>query len=157
MTGALTVALLAAHYLPHAGAGTAVFAGLGLLVLALAVRARRRATRTDEDAERTRARRWPWVAAGVCAGLGALVWALGVWVLWATGAAGVLAIIARFYPRRSATPSPPSISPVSSPVDSGSWLGELPGRVADAVDAARLVRGHADASGVQAPDAGEET
>jgi hypothetical protein len=170
MAGATVVALLAAHYLPHAGAGVAVFAAAALLVLAGACRQRRRtraqehATYPDthapahagEERKRGRARAWAWGVASVSAGLGALTWALGVWVLWVTGAAGLAAIIVRFYPRRSATPSPPSISPVSSPVDSGSWLGELPGRVADAVDAARLVRGHADAAGVQAPDVGEE-
>jgi hypothetical protein len=85
-----------------------------------------------------------------------LVWALGLWVLWATAALVLLAIFVRFRPSRSPTPSVPIVNPVSSPVDSGSWLAELPGRVSDAVDAARLIRGHADAVGVQAPDAGEE-
>lgn len=165
MTGvwvaAVVVALIAAQALPHLAAGVAVFGAAGLLVLVLAVRARRRAGAGEDmeepaDAPRGRVRRWAWVCAGVCACLGGLVWALGLWVLWATAAAGLVTIFVRFRPSRSSTPSMPIVNPVSSPVDSGLWLAEIPGRAADAVDAGRLIRGHADAAGVQPPDVGEE-
>lgn len=162
---AVATPLLVSQYLGNGG--FVAFPLAALLLLAGALRARRR-TRAQAhasgdagvDARAVDAGRripaWVWMCVLALAGLGAAVWALGLWVLWTTGAVGLLVIFVRFRPGRSATPSLPSINPVSSPVDSGSWLSELPGRAADAVDAARLIRGHADAAGVQTPDAGEE-
>lgn len=161
---ALAFAGLAARYLPHQSTALPVFAAAALLLLALSIRSRRRArVREAQDAPggmgvpaHRRVPAWVWVCAGACVGLGVLVWALGAWVLWVSGAGALLAIFVRFRPGRSSTPSMPIVNPVSSPVDSGSWLDELPGRVADAVDAAKLIRGHADVAGVQPPDTGEE-
>jgi uncharacterized membrane protein len=162
MAGAIVVALLAAHYLPHADAGVAVFAAAALLLLvcALCARSRRRAQDAgDTDVQERaggrvseRVGRWAGACAGVAAGLGLLVWALGVWVTVA-GLCGVIIVLVWY--RTSATRRRIIVPPPSSPLDSGSWLDELPGRVADAVDAARLVRGHADESDAYLPEQGE--
>lgn len=175
LAGATIAGLFAAHYLPRADAGLAAFAVAALLTLAGALRQRRR-TRAQQaheaqafardaraydapapagdERKRGRARVWALCVMGVAAGLGALVWTLGLLV---TGLGlGLLTAASIYFLHIRRRVAELRVTPLSTPLDRDGWMSGLPGRVADAVDAARLVRGHADAAGVHAAESAGE-
>lgn len=160
---AVATPLLVTHYLGRRG-GYVAFGGAALLLLAGATRAHLRGrdaydtdtgVRAYDERPPRRVPGWAWMCVCGVAGMGLLVWALGVWVTGIVGAVCVAAVIYYRYHRPLAAEA--IVTPLSTPVDHRRWLAELPDRVADAVDAARLVRGHADAIGAYVTDTDEET
>jgi hypothetical protein len=170
---AVATPLLASQYLGNGGFIAFPLAALLLLACALRARRRTRAQARDERVPQAyervadmgaparprdergsgRARTWALCVMGVAAGLGALVWALGLLV---TGLGlGLLIAASIFFLHTRRRVAEFRVIPLSTPLDRNVWLDELPGRVADAVDAARLVRGHADAAGAYAAESGE--
>ncbi len=145
-------------------AGYGMFVAAALLLLAGARRAHRRTrdvpapasvrTPAQADVRGKRMPRWVWMGGCAAAGVGLLVLTLGVWVV----GGGLLLVISVLALYRYLRPRAAEISVTdpSTPLDSVSWMAELPDRVADAVDAARLVRGHADAIGAAAGEAWDD-